>query len=117
MECVEIIDKPVKTKPEQFSVAEYMNSSFSMFSGESQNIKLRFHNSLINPVIDRFGKDIIIIVDGKEHFTVVVQVKAEPPFFAWMFQFGGKAEIVEPCKLKEKYKEQLLSVLNMIEEH
>lgn len=115
MESVKILREPVKEKPENFSVAEYMNSSFSMFSGESQDIKLRFNNKLINPVIDRFGIDIAVIPDGDEHFTVRVKVKAEPPFFAWMFQFGDKAEIVEPCELRKKYIEQLKSVLSKME--
>ena len=91
-----------------------MNSSFSMFSGESEEVKLRFSNSLINPVIDRFGKDITLIADGEEHFTVRVNVKAEPPFFAWLFQFGGKAQIIEPAELKMKFREQLHEVLNSL---
>ena len=66
---------------------------------------------LINSVIDRFGKDIPVIPDGDDHFTVRVTVKAEPPFSAWLFQFGRKAEIVEPIELKEKYKEHLKEVL------
>ena len=70
-----------------------MNSSFSMFSGESRDVKLRFDNKLINTVIDRFGKDVSLIPDGNEHFTVHVKVKAEAPFFAWLFQFGSKAKI------------------------
>lgn len=115
MESVKILREPVKEKPGNFSVAEYMNSSFSMFSGESQDIKLRFNNKLINPVIDRFGIDITVVPDGDEHFTVRVKVKAEPPFFAWMFQFGDKAEIVEPCELRKKYIEQLKSVLSKME--
>lgn len=112
MESVEILEESIKKKPEKFSVAEYMKSSFSMFSGESQKVKLRFHNSLINSVIDRFGKDVVVFIEDDEHFSVRVNVKAEPPFFAWLFQFGNKSELVEPCELKEKYKEQLKAVLD-----
>lgn len=114
MESVEILEEPIKEKPKNFSVAEYMNSSFSMFSGESQEVRLRFHESLINPVIDRFGKDITVVPDN-DHFTIRVKVKAEPPFFAWLFQFGNKAQIVEPSELKDKYIEQLKSVLAIME--
>ena len=82
-----------------------------MFSGEAQDVKLRFDNSLINPVIDRFGKNITIIPDGDEHFTVRVRVKAESPFFGWLFQFGTKVQIVKPVVLKEKYLNMLRDVL------
>ena len=93
------------------AIAEYMNSSFSMFSGESRDVKLRFDNKLINTVIDRFGKDVSLIPDGNEHFTVHVKVKAEAPFFAWLFQFGSKAKIIEPEELKTKYMVHLNEVL------
>lgn len=113
MESVEILDEPSKPKPEKFIVADYVNCSFSMFSGATQDVKLSFDNRLINAVIDRFGKNITIVADGDSHFTVRVKVKAErpEPFFGWLFQFGIMAEIVEPCELREKYIKHLKEVL------
>lgn len=112
MESVEIVDEKAVPKPENFIVADYINSSFSMFSGTTQDIKLRFDNQLINAVIDRFGKGITVIPDGDSHFTVRVKVKAEQPepFFGWLFQFGTMAEIIEPCELRDRYIEMLKSV-------
>lgn len=117
MESVEILEEKAKEKPENFIVADYINSSFSMFSGETQDIKLRFDNQLINAVIDRFGKGITVMPDGDSHFTVRVKVKAEQPepFFGWLFQFGTMAEIVEPCELRLKYIQHLKNVLNNAE--
>lgn len=114
MESVEIVDEKAVPKPENFIVADYMNSSFSMFSGTTQDVKLRFDNQLINAVIDRFGKGITIFPDGDSHFTVRVKVKAEhpEPFFGWLFQFGTMAEIIEPCELRDRYIEMLNKVLN-----
>lgn len=112
MESVEILEDKAREKPEKFIVADYMNSSFSMFSGEAQDVKLRFDNQLVNAVIDRFGKNITILADGDSHFTVRVKVKAEhpEPFFGWLFQFGTMAEIVEPCELRERYIAMLKAV-------
>ena len=62
MESVEILEEVSEPKPKDFNVAEYIKSSFSMFSGEAEEVKLRFDNSLINTVIDRFGNDITLIV-------------------------------------------------------
>lgn len=72
MENVEILDDFAEKYPEGFKLSQYLNSTFSMFSGESEEVKLRFDKSLINPVIDRFGKNIIIAPDGENHFTVFV---------------------------------------------
>ena len=117
MENVIVLDEPALKCPENFKLSQYLNSTFSMFSGESEEVKLRFDKSLINPVIDRFGKNIMIAPDGEEHFTVRVQIKTEypEPFFGWLLQFGTKVQIVEPCELKEKFKELLQAVLNQIE--
>jgi predicted DNA-binding transcriptional regulator YafY len=84
-----------------------------MFSGEAEEVKLRFDKSLINAVIDRFGKNVSIVPDDGESFIVRVQIKTEhpEPFFGWLLQFGTKVKIVEPYKLKEKYKKQLEEVL------
>ncbi len=114
MESVEVLEELSEPKLQDFNVAEYMKSSFSMFSGEAEEVKLRFDNSLINTVLDRFGNEITVIPDGEHHFTLRVKVKAEPPFFAWLFQFGKKAEIAEPIKLREKYMERLNEVIDTI---
>lgn len=112
MENVEVLDEPAEKYPEGFKLSQYLNSTFSMFSGESEEVKLRFDKSLINPVIDRFGKNITIAPDGENHFTVRVQIKTEhpEPFFGWLFQFGTKVQIIEPCKLRERYIAMLKAV-------
>ena len=40
--------------------ADYSNKIFQMFSGEWEMVELQFHHSLINVVIDRFGKEVFI---------------------------------------------------------
>ena len=35
-----------------------------MFSGEEQTVRLRFANHLVGAVLDRFGKDVIVVADG-----------------------------------------------------
>ena len=113
MENVVVLDEPALKCPENFKLSQYLNSTLSMFSGKSEEVKLRFDKSLINPVIDRFGKNIIIAPDGENHFIVRVQIKTEhpEPFFGWLFQFGTKVQIVEPCKLREQYIAMLKNVL------
>lgn len=47
MEQVEILNEPARKKPKDFDVAKYVKSTFSMFSGEEQTVKLRFSNEFI----------------------------------------------------------------------
>lgn len=111
MEEIEILEDKVAKVPKDFSLSEYMNSTFSMFSGEIRDVKLRFRNFLINAVLDRFGKSVIIIPDGDDHFTVNVKVRLGAPFYGWMFQFGENASIVRPSDVKQQYIDMLHSVI------
>ena len=110
MEEIEILENKVAKVPKDFSLSEYMNSTFSMFSGEIRDVKLRFRNFLINAVLDRFGKSVIIIPDGDEHFTVNVKVRLGAPFYGWLFQFGANASIVRPSDVKQEYLDMLNAV-------
>lgn len=112
MERTEVLDEPAILPEEPFDPEEYQNATFSMFSGKTSIVKLRLHNDLVNPVIDRFGKDIVIHPDGEAHFIVSIPVKAEQPqpFFGWLFQFGTQAEILEPDELRAEYHRTLTEV-------
>lgn len=81
-----------------------------MFTGEVQTIHLRFENHLVGPVIDRFGRDTIIVASDENHFTVRVDVAVSPQFFAWVFGFGTAVEILSPENVREDYKQELLSL-------
>ncbi len=112
MEKVSLLDEPVKTMPRKLNLSKYLNATFSMFSGKAEIITLRFENQLMNPVIDRFGYNITSYPEDEEHFSVKVSVRTEQPmpFFAWLFQFGKRVEIVEPESLRKKYIEALSDV-------
>ncbi len=77
-------------------LVEHANQLFQMYSGERSSVKLRFHRSLCNVVVDRFGHDVMLIPDGAEHFTFLVDVAVSPIFLSWVISFGEKAQIVYP---------------------
>ena len=77
-------------------LVEHANQLFQMFSGEAVGVKLRFHRSMVNAVVDRFGHDTMLIPDGDDHFTFVVEVAVSPMFLSWVIGFGEKAQILYP---------------------
>lgn len=83
-----------------------------MYSGETVTVKMRFHKSLINVVMDRFNKDTMLIPDGDEHFTFTVPVAVSPIFLSWVIGFGSKAKILYPESVVEQYKALCREVLN-----
>ncbi len=112
MEHVRLTDEQSIPLPKDFDIETYLDSQFSMFSGETETVKLRFANELIGTVLDRFGMQTIIIPDGGSHFRVNVAVKTTNTFFGWLFQFGRKAEILTPA-VRERYRELLLSAAEL----
>ena len=93
------------------ALVEHANRLFQMYSGETADVKLRFHRSLINVVIDRFGRDILLIPDGEEHFVFTVNVAVSPMFLSWVIGFGNKAKILYPQSVVEACKAMCQSAL------
>ncbi len=78
------------------ALVDHANRLFQMYSGDAVDVKLRFHKSLINVVIDRFGKDTMLIPDGDAYFNFTVRVAVSPMFLSWVMGFGSKAKILYP---------------------
>ncbi len=96
-------------------LTEYANRTFQMFSGESTDVKLRFHRRLVNAVIDRFGTDVLLIPDGEEHFVCTARVAVSPMFLSWVIGFGDLAKILYPQSVVEACRELCRSTLAQYE--
>lgn len=99
MASIHISDIPRIPCPELTGAAfrQRANRLFQMYDGETLNVKLRFHKDLANVVVDRFGRDTMMIPDGDgTYFTFVVPVALSPMFLSWVIGFGEKAKILHP---------------------
>ena len=97
-------------------MATYTTRVFSMFSGEPTFVRLRFAGRLTDPVLDRFGTDVILVPEPDGHFTVTLEVVVSPPFFAWLTAFGEDAEILGPPAVREAYRDHLAGILKQYED-
>ena len=93
------------------NLVEHANRLFQMFSGDAADVKMRFHRSLINVVIDRFGRETMLIPDGEDHFVFTARVAVSPLFLSWIIGFGDKAKILYPQSVADQCKELCLQVL------
>ena len=87
------------------ALTEHANRLFQMFAGDATTVKLRFHRELTNVVMDRFGRDTMLIPDGEEHFVFTVKVAVSPMFLSWVIGFGQKAKILHPQSVIEECRE------------
>ena len=88
----------------------YAKKVFGMFSGQERPVKLRVANHLVGAMLDRFGKEISIVPDGDDHFTLLVNVIISPQFFGWTCAFGSDIEILEPASVQEQFLAHLDSI-------
>ena len=88
-------------------LAQYQKYTFSMYSGDVQRVTMRFRNTMMNAVIDKFGKLGYVKEVDKDHFEVTVPVAVSPQFFGWVFGLGNYVTIVGPENVKEKMKKML----------
>ena len=93
------------------ALLEHAKRLFQMYSGEETGVKLRFHRSLTNVVIDRFGRDTMLIPDGEDHFVFTVNVAVSPMFLSWVIGFGAKAKILYPQSVVEDCKKLCMEAM------
>ncbi|MBQ4649576.1 MAG: WYL domain-containing protein [Firmicutes bacterium] len=80
-----------------FDMALYSKKTFGMYSGKDEQVTLRCRNAMADPIIDRFGQDVLMRpVPGEEAFDVTVKVSVSPVFLTWVMNFGGDMKITGP---------------------
>ena len=87
------------------ALVQYANRLFQMYNGQETDVKLRFHRRFANVVIDRFGRDILLIPDGEDHFVFTVNVAVSPMFLSWVVGFGRDATILYPQSVIDACRE------------
>ncbi len=94
------------------ALIDHANSLFQMYAGEEVSVKMRFHRSMVNAVIDRFGRDTMLIPDGDDHCTFTVKVAVSPMFLSWVIGFGKKARILYPQSVVDQCRQMCLDAMD-----
>ena len=68
---------------------------------------LEAENRLVSVIIDRFGKDIIIVPVDDEHFRTTVTVAVSKQFFGWIMAIDGDVRIVAPDSVVRQMQETI----------
>lgn len=97
------------------ALMQHANQLFQMFAGDAVPVKMRFHKELTNVVIDRFGRDTMLIPDGEDHFNFTVKVAVSPMFLSWVIGFGSMAQILYPQSVIDQCKELCRKAMSQYE--
>ena len=96
----------------KLDMSAYSKRVFGMFAGEAETVRLRFASHLAGAVIDRFGRDVMLIREDEAHFSVSVEAVVSPQFYAWVFGFGDECEILSPASVREGMADMAAAVLD-----
>ena len=100
----------------KIDLAQYQKYSFSMFGNNVETVTMIFQNRMMNAVIDRFGRDIMVMKEDDNHFRISVKVAVSNQFYGWVFGLGNMVKIIGPEHVKQGMKDLLESVHSRYEE-
>lgn len=103
----EILDEPVKRRPDDFDPVDYTVNVFSMYDGNMETVELCCENDMMDSVLDRFGDEVNIEPIDDEHFKATAAVSVSQTFFAWIFQFAGHIQLAGPVAVQERFQKML----------
>jgi predicted DNA-binding transcriptional regulator YafY len=109
MQRITLTDQPRlgREHVEAFDMANYAKSVFGMFGGEETAVTLEGENRMVGVLIDRFGKDILLVPSDENHFEAKVNVAVSAQFFGWIMALGDGIRITGPGPVVQKMKAEI----------
>ena len=99
-----------KERYQSFNLPDYTQRIFGMFSGEETKVTLEADNSMAGVLIDRFGKDIMLIPQDGGRFRATVDVAVSDQFLGWIVALGT-VKIVGPEAVVEKMQAKVSNLI------
>lgn len=106
-----ITDIKSRSLPKTKDAYEYARNKLFMYSGDTQTVTFKCNETIMDNMIDIFGKDMNIISNASDYFTINVKTSKQAALFLAQ-QFMTYIEILKPTSLRQEYKKQLKEVLN-----
>ncbi len=94
----------------KLDMSAYTKYTFSMFGGETTPVTMVFQNRMMGAVMDRFGRDVVVMKEDERHFRVTVSVSVSQQFYGWVFGLGKSVRIVGPESVKDGMRKALADI-------
>ena len=105
----EVLEEAAVPPPKDYRVQDYTDAITKMYGGSREQVTLRCDISLVDNVIDKFGKKVEFSNVTKETFDVTATVAVSSTFLAWLFQYVGKMTVLSPSSVRNMYADMLIS--------
>ena len=105
-----ILEEKVRRLPKQLDAYEYAKNKLFMYSGETQTVTFKCHESIMDQMIDIFGKESNVFFDNDDFFTMRVKTSDTGALYLAQ-QYLEYIEITEPLALRKKFENNLKNAL------
>jgi len=116
MTDVEVLDEKVKDKgkivefAQGYNLPKHMAEHIYMFGGTSEKVTLLVPESMMDEMVDWFGKDFGICKTNIAGRMKIVVSCNENAMFYWALQYGPYVEVLEPLSLRKRIKEAVYEI-------
>ena len=104
------LEREGKEEFEKKDMSAYTKYTFSMYGDDPTPVTMVFQNRMVGVVMDKFGRDVLIMKEDDRHFRITVPVAVSDQFFGWVFGLGKTVRIVGPEDVKAKMKKALAEI-------
>ena len=112
MKRVEILEKPVRplaevsSYQEQFDIADYLRSTYYMYGGAEQQVRLSCEDGLLESMVDKFGQ-LRILEQQDGRFVFETKVRYGEGFCNWILRWGGRVVVLEPENIRDEIAKKI----------
>ena len=103
MNDIKILNQNVKPIEEDFEPYEYAKNKIYMFGGKIEEISLLCNDYILDDIIDKFGKNTIIIPQDNNQFIAKINASKQGITY-WILQYMRHCSVLEPQSLKDEIK-------------
>lgn len=89
------MEREYETKYKNLDIKQYARRTFSMFSGKTTLVELRFLFTLLDTMVDRFGTEGVQYskIDDK-FYSLSAFVDVSEQFYGWILGFGRRVKLI-----------------------
>lgn len=88
---------------EKLDISDYSKGVFGMFRGDLTHVTFRCKDRLADVVLDRFGKDVILVPDTDGTFVFHADIDVSDQFFGWLASFADEIRIERPQHVADAF--------------
>ncbi len=88
-------------------------AAFPTYDSKTETVSMKFSNSLLELMKDRFGANVEISTTDEGHSRLAAAAEITPEFFGWLFSLGTGARLLTPLHVVQSYKKWLKDIHEM----